>query len=275
MRLATTALATASALALTGGALARPLPEGARYVALGSSYAAGPGVGEPVPGEPARCGRGSLSYARVLAARLRLKLVDASCSGATTAHLLGPWNELAPQIDAITPDTRLVTITVGGNDVRFVSNLFASVCAARADAPPRCPPHAAPTPAEWTALARAMQRIGHEARRRAPRAVVVFVDYPVVVPPQGTCAALGIAEPQAEAGRAAAARLARVTAEAARRSGARLLAASALTRGHDACAPQPWSEGASLRPGGIAMHPMIAAHAAIAERLEQMLETNR
>ncbi|GGC13951.1 hypothetical protein GCM10011494_35940 [Novosphingobium endophyticum] len=36
--------------------------------------------------------------------------------GATTAHILGPWNELPAQIDALTDDTALVTVTIGVAD---------------------------------------------------------------------------------------------------------------------------------------------------------------
>lgn len=49
-----------------------------------------------------------------------LNLVDVSCGGATTAHILGAWSELAPQIDAVTSDTKLVTVTIGGNDLNYV-----------------------------------------------------------------------------------------------------------------------------------------------------------
>lgn len=273
-----TLLGALCAVALAGPAVARQLPEGARYVSLGSSYAAGPSVGEPIAGEPKRCGRSSLSYSRVLAARLRLKLVDMSCSGATTAHLLEPWNELAPQLDAVTTDTRLVTITVGGNDVRFVGNLSAGACAVRKATGQEvsyCPTFKAPTEAEWQSLAAAMTRIGAEARRRAPGATVVFIDYPTIVPSRGTCVALGVSEEIADAAQATARRLSTLTAVAARQSGARFLAASAVTRGHDACAAEPWSEGATLRPGGVPMHPMILAHAAVAAALQHMLETRR
>jgi len=244
---------------------------------MGSSYASGPGVGELVPGEPERCGRSSLSYSRVLARRLHLQLVDVTCNGATTAHLLGPWNELAPQLDAITPDTRLVTITIGGNDVRFSFNLFAGICAERGISPMPgipCLTFTPATEAEWRTLASDMRRIGLEARRRAPQAVVVFVDYASPLPPRGTCPALGIPVAIADAERQAARRLARITAAAARQSGARLIAASALNRGHDACAPEPWSIGADQRPGGIPMHPAIPAHAAIAAAIEAMLKGN-
>src|SRR5690348_15938455 len=72
---------------------------GARYVSLGSSYAAGAGIGRLVPGTPQRCGRTENNYAHLLAARMHLELVDVSCGGATTAHILGPWNELPAQLD--------------------------------------------------------------------------------------------------------------------------------------------------------------------------------
>ncbi len=69
-----------------------------------------------------------MSYSRLLAAQLRLRLTDASCGGATTAHVLAPWNELPAQIDAVTSDTRLVTITIGGNDLNYMGVLFAASC---------------------------------------------------------------------------------------------------------------------------------------------------
>lgn len=269
-----TALAVLLAAALAAPLAARPLPEGARYVAMGSSYAAGPGVGDKVEDGPARCGRGTLSYSRVLAARLKLDLVDASCSGAVTAHVLGPWNELPAQLDALPADTRLVTITIGGNDVRFVTNLGAGACAVQKAAgltPPYCPAFAPPTEAEWAALAGNMTQIAREIRRRAPRAQVVFVDYVTIAPPTGTCMALGVAEDNAAQARAVAARLAALTARVARANGARILAASRLTRDHSACAADPWSLGARMKPGGVPMHPAIPAHAAIAGALETML----
>lgn len=91
------------------------LPDGARYVAMGSSFAAGPGVGPNTPDSPQRCGRGTLNYPNLLAERLKLKLVDATCSGAKTVHVW-PMERSAPQIDSVDGDTRLVTITIGGND---------------------------------------------------------------------------------------------------------------------------------------------------------------
>jgi hypothetical protein len=56
-------------------------------------------------------------------------LVDVTCSGATTVHLLqgGQFGQPA-QLDAVTPATQLVTVTIGGNDVFFMTNLIAMSC---------------------------------------------------------------------------------------------------------------------------------------------------
>ena len=96
-----------------------PLPEGARYVALGHSFASGPLLGPPKPGSPPRCGRTAANYATLLAQRLRLTLVDVTCGGAKSQHILGPWDELPAQIESVTADTRLVTLSIGGNDVGY------------------------------------------------------------------------------------------------------------------------------------------------------------
>jgi hypothetical protein len=66
--------------AITLQAALMPEPDtvstGARYVALGSSLAAGPGVGRRAPGSPRRAGRSSANYAHLVARRLGLQLED-------------------------------------------------------------------------------------------------------------------------------------------------------------------------------------------------------
>jgi hypothetical protein len=69
---------------------------------MGSSFAAGPGITTGADATPSRCSRSRDNYANQLARKRGLDLVDVSCSGATTAHVLGSWNELAPQIDSVT-----------------------------------------------------------------------------------------------------------------------------------------------------------------------------
>ena len=59
-------LACAAALAGTSAqAKSETIAEGARYVAMGSSFAAGPGVGPITAGTPPRCGRGTLNLSLI------------------------------------------------------------------------------------------------------------------------------------------------------------------------------------------------------------------
>jgi lysophospholipase L1-like esterase len=89
-------------------------------VALGSSFAAGPGLPPRAPGSPRRAGRSTGNYAHRIARALDLDLHDVTFSGATTGDILSPSAAGQPaQLDAVTPDTALVTITAGENDVGF------------------------------------------------------------------------------------------------------------------------------------------------------------
>lgn len=282
----------ASAAALCVLAVATPAaahgkapPPGARYVAMGSSFAAGSGIAPYDPAAPARCQRSTDNYARQLARKLALNLVDVTCGGATTAHILGPWGELAPQADALTPDTALVTLTIGGNDVRYIGGLIAGSClgdpAAGATAQPLCARIAAgrrsgaamPAPNEesWGKAEAGLTNILQEIHRRSPRARIVVVDYLTVLPDGALCLQTPLSPEMAATGRATAARLARLTAEVARRNGAEVLSASALSRAHhNACSAQPWLAGfippadsRSFAP----YHPNRAGMTAVADAL--------
>jgi lysophospholipase L1-like esterase len=244
---------------------------GAKYVAMGSSFAAGPGVSTQADDPPTRCTRSMDNYAHQLARRRGLNLTDVSCSGATTAHLLGSWNELKPQLDAVDANTRLVTVTIGGNDVGFTAGLGANACAARGGATP-CPPvPPAPIAKSWTDLETHLTQIADEVHRRAPAARLVFVDYTTVLPAEGTCPALLLTDAQAAASREINRRVVEITAKVARATGSDYVAASAITAPHNACSAAPWVNGASPPPGGAAFHPRIEAHSAIAEALDRAI----
>lgn len=245
------------------------LPSGSTYVALGSSYAAGARIGAPAPAAPMRCGQTVNNYPRLVAARLHLDLVDASCGGATTEHLLRAWDELPAQIDHLTAATRLVTVTIGGNDVHLVSDLARAECTpARDGAASHCGPPPAPTAAEWTRLGRNLAEIARQVRRRAPRARLVFVDYLDMLPAR-PCASIPYDAAGLARARATVRHLARVTAADARRERATLLRAGALSRGHDSCSAEPYAVGHS--DTGASWHPTAAGHAAIAAALIRLL----
>ncbi len=61
-----------------------PAQNNAEYVALGSSFAAGPGDVKRSEGSLALCFQSDANYPHLLARRYGLSLYDATCSGATT-----------------------------------------------------------------------------------------------------------------------------------------------------------------------------------------------
>lgn len=110
-----------------------------RYVALGDSFSSGEGNSLFEAGTNTainKCHRSSHAYPRLLRDSQGLSPMSfVACSGATIDDVLGnsesddpigKWGE-SKQIDALTDDTEVVTITIGGNDVGFKT--FATNCA--------------------------------------------------------------------------------------------------------------------------------------------------
>jgi lysophospholipase L1-like esterase len=264
-------LATAFLLAGLAPAGAQAAP---KYVAMGSSFAAGPGIAPYVADAPKRCGRSTRNYAHQLAERRGLDLLDVSCSGATTASILEPWNELPAQIDAVDADTTLVTVTIGGNDVFYIGNLMSVSCqelAGQGQIPAdKCRPPQSATEADYARLEEGLRRIAAGVKQRAPKATLIFLDYPAVLPPKGSCAATPLPDSAADAARAATKRVEALTAKVAREAGAKLIKASARSQGHDACAAEPWMNGFSAT-GSVPYHPNLAGMTAQAEALDGVL----
>jgi len=179
-------------------------PSKGPYVALGDSYTAGPGITDPA-GTPVGCDRSAGNYPALVAAELGLKggkFRDVSCSGATTADLTAAQHTddgtNPPQLRALSPDTRLVTIGIGGNDIGFSKLIKRCVamgalyqltgsgkyftedapCAREADAD-------SGSDAVEKKIATAgdrLTRVLTEVRRRAPEARVYVVSYPAILP---------------------------------------------------------------------------------------------
>ena len=248
-----------------------PIPAGSRYVAMGSSFAAGPGLPSRVPGSPRRSGRSTGNYAHLVASELGLDLHDVTFSGDTTSDLLGPSaSGRGAQLDAVTPETSLVTITAGGNNVGFAPRLtLASLpwplrvlpsVKARVDAFGET----RATDQRFEQLERNFAMIAARLRDRAAACRVVVVDYLSVLPPDGP-----VPEPPPAQittwGRALAARLAATTKAAAGTAGWTYIAASAASAGHHAWSAEPWTQRfhLSLRRGAP-YHPNAPGMAAVA-----------
>lgn len=266
-------------------ALSKPKPglsAGAKYVALGSSFAAGPGIGIKNPNAHPNCGQSSSNYPKLLAQKLNLNLVDVTCGGANTDNILKISQHigLLPQIENITPDTALVTVTIGGNDLGLARDLAIKSCnniiARRSDLNLHCNSRPIPPPEEtFQVLAGNLDKIANAAKQRAPNARIIFLDYQAILPESGNCDAIYLAENEIATLRARQIRYAEIVKRAANANNIEFFSAYDATKGHDACAAVPFMAGAvSIGNGAWSVpnfHTTQEGMAAIATGLENYL----
>ena len=244
-----------------------------RYVALGSSMAAGPGITPHVNGAPFLAFRSARNYPHLLAEFLGLDLVDVTYVGATTDNVLAEkQNGTPPQVTVLNGSESLVTVTIGDNDVGYVPLLTAAYL----PHPIRSMPiiggrlrDLRDLYARNRALAKvaeALIEVGHTLRQLAPVARIIFVDYLTLLPPPGVDAP-PLSGSDADLGRHVAETLERHTAEAAAATGCEIVRAGAASRSHHAWSPDPWTtKGAVPLPGRpFPFHPNAAGMRAVAE----------
>jgi lysophospholipase L1-like esterase len=260
---------------------ARRTPAGQpQYVALGSSFAAGAGLGKLQDNSPSLCARSVGGYPQRLARKLRVSSVDMSCGGASTKHLLhGGQFFQGPQVGVIARDTRLVTITVGGNDVGYIGDL--SMLAARNTGSlfgwfvrrfwsgPKTHEERG-----FDRLRAELLQLIRDIRTRAPQARIVLATYPTILPQEGTCSRVGLNAEEAAAMRKVGDELAASTRTAAEHGGAILVDMNALGAAHNACSPEPWVNG--WTNGGIApFHPTAAGAEATSDAIASVLAAHQ
>ncbi|WP_323140615.1 SGNH/GDSL hydrolase family protein [Massilia phyllosphaerae] len=266
-----------AAALLLGIVMADAAAQGARYVSMGSSYAAGPGVGTRDAASRG-CDRSLSNYARTVAARHHLDLVDVACSGATTDNILAHGQHgFAPQVEAVTPDTRLVSILIGGNDIAYVGNLFGLSCRAAGGSTCQVVDDAG-VDRRLADLPAALDRVVDAVRRRAPKARIVLVGYlpAVAAADPGTCAALPLAPADARRMRDTTARLTDAFEQAAARHRIDVIHAAAIGAQHAICAAEPYVTGyrPAREPGWpapVAYHPNQAGMDGIAAAFDAIL----
>ena len=193
-RRAAAAMAGGCALvaALATPAAAHPAaPHGHRldYVALGDSYTSGPAI----PGQvDANCARSDHNYPSLVASRERTgTFTDVSCAGATTVQMWQAQGSNPPQLDALSRDTDLVTVQIGGNDVGFGS-IIATCAQLGVQDPTGNPCERSYKASGQDALALAVRRTAPKIAQvlravhaRAPHARVLVVGYPDLLPDDG------------------------------------------------------------------------------------------
>ncbi|XAS63572.1 SGNH/GDSL hydrolase family protein [Micrococcaceae bacterium Sec5.8] len=175
-----TALAAGLAtLAMAVGAAAVPAQavDKTKYIALGDSYAAGQGAGPYLDG----CYRSESAYSELAAEVKAIKLVrNAACSGKTTQEVVDT------QLRQLNKNTELVTITAGGNDLKF-GDIVTKCGNAMVDstAAPLCDKASADAAAQLASgqLAGAVAAMVKSVKAAAPNAKVVLTGYPYLYNP--------------------------------------------------------------------------------------------
>lgn len=244
------------------------------HVALGDSYTAGPFLPDPL-GSPVGCLRSGRNWVRLLAAASGATLRDASCTGATVTRLtrrqevLGGFNPA--QLGRVGPDTTLVTLQIGGNDLGFGRILLRCLSLLPVGSP--CRRYYVRDGRDRLAVrvAALAPRVGaalDAIRRRAPRARIILVGYPPILPDTGPGCwpRMPITAPDVAYLRSVHRRLDRALAAEAAAHGVTWVGLYSAALGHDACAPAPqrWIEPLVPAVATAPVHPNATGMAAFA-----------
>jgi lysophospholipase L1-like esterase len=266
-------LAPAAAPAASGEQDARA--EGVRYVAMGDSYSAASGVLPLAVPSPPQCLRSSRNYPHVIARRTGARLTDVTCGGAETGdYAEGQYPGVAPQLDALGRRTRLVTMTIGGNDGGvFIGAILkcgvAGVSTLGQGSPCRDQYGASfertVRQDTFPALVRALRAV----HREAPNARVAILGYPWIVPERGGCFdKMPIATGDVPYLRSLQRTLNDAVRRAAARTGSRYVGMNRASHGHDACKPAGvrWIEPVLQGTNPVVVHPNALGERRMAER---------
>ncbi|SFR98527.1 GDSL-like Lipase/Acylhydrolase family protein [Agrococcus baldri] len=179
-----TALAASGLLAagIAPATAADDPPDGAAYVALGDSIAAGTGN---LPYVDTDCMQSRKAYPQLFARAFGIDVASSACSGATTADVL------TEQLSHLGSDTQLVTITAGINNLGWTTLL--QECA-QDESSLACQ---AATGGAFAALAALPDDIGlmvATVRQHAPNAHIAVTGYPMLFGQVATPCSIGAFE---------------------------------------------------------------------------------
>lgn len=276
--------ATASVALATGPATADPSPvDRVEYVNLGDSFSAGSGVFPIAPRTNPICWQSSNNWAHDIASEHGYQLTDVSCGAAQTKdYFTAQMQGLAPQLDALSASTDLVTMTIGGNDSDTLANAAIS-CGALAVASlgqgSPCKAKYGSSFADtvrnttYPALVNALSAV----QAKAPNARVAIAGYLWLLPPTGGCFPLmPIARGDVPYLRDLQATLNDAVRRAAEVTGATYIDVSTISEGHDACRPigTRWVEPALGSVQLIPVHPNLRGERAMADQAVAVLGLN-
>ncbi len=247
------------------------------YVALGDSYSSAAGVAPFVAGSPPTCSRSLLNYAHDIAGQtMPSSFTDVTCSGAKTSDFFSSQADgVAPQLDAVTKHTRLVTMTIGGNDEDVFADSFfgcAEISATDVLGNP-CEQKYGSTFVDeivgqtYPNVVAALKAV----RKKAPGATIVIIGYPRILPAAGQLScypAIPISMGDVPWLNHEQDVLNGVIRKAALKTGARFVDMAPSSVGRDACQPagRRWIEPAVGPINAFPLHPNATGQAAMARQ---------
>jgi lysophospholipase L1-like esterase len=217
-----------------------------RYVALGDSYSAGVGASASIT----PCGRDPLGYPTLWAkAHGITSFTDVTCGGAVTDDVL------ANQISALSPQTDVVTITIGGNDVGVGAQVL--TCVVFGDQ--ACAQSVRKTEADLPIYAAKIDKTYAAIRQAAPHADVYVLGYPHLFEPSLLCLELGAPSlGQRLVLNEGADVLDNALAQSAAKAGFHFVDVRQSFAGHSDCSLSAWIN--PLLGGGAALHPNASGY---------------
>ncbi|MER6026122.1 SGNH/GDSL hydrolase family protein [Streptomyces sp. NPDC001851] len=276
---ATSALAGALALGVT--AVPAHATTTLNYAALGDSYSAASGV-LPVDAGNLVCLRSTANYPHVIAARTGARLTDVTCGAAQTKDFTqSQYPGVAPQADAVTADTDLVTLTIGGNDNNtFIGAMLAcgtaGILSGGQGSPCKDTYGSSFDDAIDAHTYPALRSALHSVRAKAPGARIAVLGYPWITPAKAdpSCfAQLPVASGDVPYLHALQAHLNAVVRRAAEETGATYVDFSQASEGHDACQAvgTRWIEPLLFGQNIVPVHPNALGEQRMAERTMSVL----
>ncbi|MFF7368629.1 SGNH/GDSL hydrolase family protein [Streptomyces tricolor] len=280
-RVLTAASAAVGALALGLTTVPAQAATPLDYAALGDSYSAASGV-LPVDLTSPLCLRSTANYPHVIAARTAARLTDVTCGAAQTKDFTEPqYPGVPPQADAVTADTDLVTLTIGGNDNGTFINAVTACGTAGILSGGRGSPckdrygttfDDAIDADTYPALRSALRAV----RAKAPQARVAVLGYPWITPATAdpSCfVRLPVATGDVPYLHALQAHLNAVVRRAAEETGATYVDFAEASTGHDACQPAGtrWIEPLLFGHSVVPVHPNALGERRMAERTLSVL----
>lgn len=291
--------ALVAACVVVGATPAQAAPAGGGYVALGDSYSAGSGL-FPLANNPAVtpfCAQASRNYPKLVQRELGFpSFTDETCGGAKTVDMTNPQTVLGifggagagskfdivqngPQFNALRPDTALVTLGIGGNDIGFGEIIGKCI---------------APWPTgtfcrhgftrggvdrvrgRIDELRVSLRGVLEGIRARSPQARIVTIGYPRILPPdpRRCWPQLPVASGDAPWLEGIQRYLNQAIRETTVAFGAEYADIEPGSLGHDACqrlASRRWVEPALPSRSAAIVHPSVAGERAMADEMLRVL----